>query len=186
MKCVKHKIQEYPKDLVKWVVGIALNAMNANPDVTEVYTACRFAIAIVTDPSRFSMSDHVTLGFNSYEGDEPSCAGYAGRECKIRITIRSTGVRIYWEHHLFDTFLEPSCHEFDRGSWGCPSCGNSRLSFEDCRDNHLYCCKTLSEAVAVIRGKRLAWIMRQLSKAVACNSVQRLSACIKRGRSESE
>ena len=67
MRAQSRKILEYPSDLVKWVVGIALHAMNANPDITEVYTACRFAIAIVTDPSRFSMSDHVTLVFNSYE-----------------------------------------------------------------------------------------------------------------------
>ena len=157
MRAQSRKILEYPSDLVKWVVGIALHAMNANPDITEVYTACRFAIAIVTDPSRFSMSDHVTLVFNSYEGAEPSSSGFAGCEYKIRITFKSSRIKIYWDNNSFDTFGEPSYHEFEKGCWGYPSCGNCRLAFEDCRDNYLYCCKTLSKAVAVIRGKRFAW-----------------------------
>ena len=160
MRAQSRKILEYPSDLVKWVVGIALHAMNANLDITEVYTACRFAIAIVTDPSRFSMSDHVTLIFNSYEGAEPSSSGFAGCEYKIRITIKSSGIKIYWNNNSFDTFGDPSCYVIEKGHWAYPISASNQLTFEDCRDSHLYCCKSLFKAVAVIRGKRNVWSMK--------------------------
>ena len=162
MKKVK-RVTEYPSALVKWVLHTASAIIKSQGESRDVIDACSLAVAIVACPDRFSMSDYVTFVFDSEIGDLKSCAGYAGRQFKVRISIKSTGVRIYWNNEFFDTFAEPSVHECDKGHWQfTPECDAS-CNFEYCRDNHFYCCDTLCKTIAFSKGKRRSWAISQAS-----------------------
>lgn len=151
------KVKEYPSELAKWVFRTACEIMDSRGKSRDVVEACRLAVAIVAFPEKFSVSDHVSLVFDSAMDEPESSAGFAGRRFKVRVSIKSTGVKIYWDNESFDTFVEPQVHEYDKGHWQYTSESDDNGTFDYCRDNHFYCCNTLCKAVAFYKGKRQAW-----------------------------
>ena len=157
------KVMEYPSELVKWVLHMVSTIIESQGEARDIIYACSLAVAIMASPDKFSISDYVSFVFDSAFGDLKSSVGYAGQQFRVRVSIKSTGVRIYWDNEFFDTFAEPSVHEYDKGHWQFTSECDGSCNFEYYRDNHFYCCDTLCKVVAVSKGKRRSWSLSQAS-----------------------
>ena len=156
----KKRVEGYPCKLVKWVFCIVSDILDSRVESDVIFDACRLAAAIVSCPDRFGVSDYISLVFITSSGI-PCCGGYAGSEYKTRVSIRPTGVDIYWDNEDFDTFISPGEHRFDKGHWKYTSGCKDQRDFEVCRDNHFFCCKTLSSAVVFAKGRRKSWSLPQ-------------------------
>ncbi len=153
---VTNIVKSYPKDFVQWLIHVVDDVLQGQHD-SSLYEPLRLAVAIATVPARFACTDRVRLSFFTCTGDSSSCCGYAGRESKITVTIRPTGALVVWNNEDFDTFSEPSAHEYSKGRWRYDQGGEHGGDFAYCRDNYLFECKDLVEVVAHEKRRRMFW-----------------------------
>ena len=153
---VPNIVKSYPKDFVQWLIHVVDDVLQGQHD-SSLYEPLRLAVAIATAPARFACADHVRLSFFTCSGDPSNCCGYAGRESKITVAIKPTGALVAWNNEDFDTFSEPSEHDYSKGRWRYDQSGEHGEDFAYCRDNYLFECKDIVEAVAHEKRSRMFW-----------------------------